>query len=52
MAERIGFLARGRLVAEGGAADLKKRAAAPDLEEAFIRLTGEDFKKDGKEEAL
>ena len=52
LAERIGFLARGRLVAEGSAADLKKRAAAPDLEEAFIRLTGEDFKKNEKEEAL
>ena len=43
LAPRIGFLARGRLVAEGSADELKRQAGAADLEEAFLRLTGEDF---------
>ncbi|WP_018111167.1 ABC transporter ATP-binding protein [Thermus igniterrae] len=43
LAHRIGFLARGSLVAEGDARALKELAGAQDLEEAFIRLTGEAF---------
>ena len=52
LAPRIGFLARGRLVAEGGANALKRRAGAADLEEAFIRLTGEKFDESATEEVL
>jgi ABC-2 type transport system ATP-binding protein len=38
---RIGFLAHGRLVAEGTAAELKHRAKVASLDDAFIALTGE-----------
>ncbi len=38
---RIGFLAHGRLVAEGTAAELKRLARARTLDDAFIKLTGE-----------
>ena len=38
---RIGFLAHGRLVAEGTAERLKQRAEATTLDDAFIALTGE-----------
>src|SRR5215211_8358302 len=38
---RIGFLARGKLVAEGTAAELKRIAHAATLDDAFIKLTGE-----------
>ncbi|NLN77821.1 MAG: ABC transporter ATP-binding protein [Armatimonadetes bacterium] len=41
LCERIGFLARGRLVVEGTAADLKN--GYDNLEEAFIKITGEKF---------
>jgi len=40
---RIGFLAHGKLVAEGTAADLKKIAGAATLDDAFIALTGEEL---------
>lgn len=40
---RIGFLAHGKLVAEGTAEALRRRSAQPTLEEAFIALTGEKF---------
>ncbi|HEX2269206.1 MAG TPA: ABC transporter ATP-binding protein [Pyrinomonadaceae bacterium] len=40
---RIGFLAHGKLVAEGTARDLMKRAGASTLDDAFIALTGEDL---------
>jgi len=43
---RIGFLARGKLVAEGTAQDLMQIAGADTLDDAFIRLTGEDLAKD------
>ena len=43
---RIGFLARGRLVAEGTAAQLKEKAGVESLDDAFIKLTGEDLKED------
>jgi ABC-2 type transport system ATP-binding protein len=40
---RIGFLAHGKLVAEGTAADLIRRAGAETLDDAFIALTGEEL---------
>jgi ABC-2 type transport system ATP-binding protein len=40
---RIGFLAKGKLVAEGTARDLMRRAGATTLDDAFIALTGEDL---------
>lgn len=46
---RIGFLAHGSLVAEGTADELKAQAGTPDLEEAFIVLTGEDIKDEEAE---
>ena len=38
---RIGFLAHGKLVAEGTALQLIERAGAATLDDAFIKLTGE-----------
>ncbi len=43
---RIGFLAHGKLVAEGTADALKQQAAAATLDDAFIKLTGEGLSKD------
>lgn len=43
---RIGFLAHGKLVAEGTARDLMRRAGASTLDDAFIALTGEDLVED------
>jgi len=43
---RIGFLAHGKLVAEGTAAQLMRRAGASTLDDAFIALTGEDLVED------
>ena len=40
---RIGFLAKGKLVAEGTAAQLKRIAGADTLDDAFIALTGEEL---------
>ncbi len=40
---RIGFLAKGKLVAEGTARELMRRAGATNLDDAFIALTGEDL---------
>ena len=44
---RIGFLAHGRLVAEGAANELIEKAQAITLEDAFIKLTGESLTEDG-----
>ena len=38
---RMGFLAHGRLVAEGTADGLRRRALADTLDDAFIKLAGE-----------
>ena len=43
---RIGFLAHGKLVAEGTAAELKDKAGVESIDDAFIKLTGEDLKED------
>jgi len=40
---RIGFLAHGKLVAEGTAAQLMQRANTATLDDAFIKLTGEQI---------
>jgi ABC-2 type transport system ATP-binding protein len=40
---RIGFLAHGKLVAEGTAEELMRRANAKTLDDAFIKLTGEEL---------
>lgn len=43
---RIGFLAHGKLVAEGTADQLKDLAGASTLDDAFIKLTGEQLSSD------
>jgi ABC-2 type transport system ATP-binding protein len=40
---RIGFLAHGKLVAEGTTAELMRTANATTLDDAFIKLTGEEL---------
>ncbi len=45
---RIGFLAHGKLVAEGTADDLRRRAKARTLDDAFIHLTGEGLSQNEK----
>ena len=40
---RIGFLAKGKLVAEGTTEELKIRACTETLDDAFIKLTGEEL---------
>lgn len=51
---RIGMLAKGRLIAEGTPAALKAQAGAADLEQAFLRISGEDLALDeaAREEAV
>ena len=46
---RIGFLAQGKLVAEGTAEQLKQRAGAATLDDAFIKLTGEELVEEEEE---
>ena len=46
---RIGFLAHGKLVAEGTAAQLILRAGAATLDDAFITLTGEELVEEEEE---
>src|ERR1041384_3618500 len=43
---RIGFLAHGKLVAEGTAEQLMQHAGAATLDDAFIKLTGETIVED------
>jgi len=43
LCHRIGFLAKGKLVAEGTARELITRAHAKTLDDAFIKLTGEEL---------
>ncbi|MDT4895144.1 MAG: type transport system ATP-binding protein [Acidobacteriota bacterium] len=50
---RIGFLAHGKLVAEGTADALKRQAGVENLDDAFIKLAGEELQKEEAEaEAL
>jgi len=39
--DRLGLIRAGRVLAEGSAADLVRRAGAPDLEAAFLKLAAE-----------
>jgi ABC-2 type transport system ATP-binding protein len=43
---RIGFIAKGKIVAEGTAEDLKGQAGTATFEDAFIRLTGEKLSEE------
>ena len=49
---RIGFLAHGKLVAEGTAAELMRRSSARTLDDAFIKLTGEELVEEEDEMEL
>ena len=49
LCSRIGFIAHGRLVAEGTARELKERSGAASLDDAFIALAGEKLEGDGGE---
>lgn len=42
---RIGFIAKGRLIAEGTANELKRNAGAETLDDAFIALAGEKLEE-------
>ncbi len=43
---RIGFIAKGKIVAEGTSQELKERAGTATFEDAFIRLTGEKLSEE------
>ncbi len=47
LCSRIGFIAHGRLIAEGSADELKLRSSAETLDDAFIALAGEKLEEDG-----
>jgi ABC-2 type transport system ATP-binding protein len=47
LCSRIGFIADGRLIAEGTADELKLRSSASTLDDAFIALAGEKLEEDG-----
>lgn len=51
LAERIGILDRGELVALAGASELKERYGGDSLEEAFFAATGHELEQEGQEEA-
>jgi ABC-2 type transport system ATP-binding protein len=46
---RIGFIAHGRLVAEGTADALKREARVENLDDAFIKLAGEELEDEEEE---
>jgi ABC-2 type transport system ATP-binding protein len=48
LCSRIGFIAKGSLTAEGTADELKRRAGADSLDDAFIALAGEKLDEDEK----
>jgi ABC-2 type transport system ATP-binding protein len=45
---RIGFIAKGKIVAEGTAEELREQAGAATFEDAFIKLTGENLAEEGE----
>jgi len=49
LCERIGLLAGGSLVAEGTAGELRRKAGCDNLDDVFIRLTGEKLVDEKKE---
>ena len=46
---RVGFIAHGRLIAEGTAEELKAASGSASLDDAFIALAGEKLEGDGGE---
>ncbi|HZT58651.1 MAG TPA: ABC transporter ATP-binding protein [Pyrinomonadaceae bacterium] len=46
LCSRIGFIAHGRLIAEGTADELKRRSNADSLDDAFIALAGEKLENE------
>jgi ABC-2 type transport system ATP-binding protein len=50
LAERVGILDRGRLLALEPADDLKRRYGADTLEEAFFAATGREFEAEGDDD--
>ena len=42
LADRIGIMSRGRMLALGTADDIKRETGAAALEDAFLRLTDEE----------
>jgi ABC-2 type transport system ATP-binding protein len=46
LCSRVGFIAHGRLIAEGTADELKRRSKADSLDDAFIALAGEKLDED------
>ena len=50
LAERVGILDRGKLLALEPAEDLKRRYRAETLEEAFFAATGREFEAEGDED--
>jgi ABC-2 type transport system ATP-binding protein len=51
LADRIGILDRGALLALEPAAELQRRYGAASLEEAFFTATGRTLADEGREEA-
>ena len=45
LCSRIGFIAKGQLIAEGTAEELKRRSDAASLDDAFIALAGEKLEE-------
>ena len=45
---RIGFIAKGQLIAEGSADELKRQSSAESLDDAFIALAGEALESDAE----
>jgi ABC-2 type transport system ATP-binding protein len=50
LAERIGILDRGKLIALGPAEELKRRYDSETLEEAFFAATGKTLEDEGEED--
>jgi ABC-2 type transport system ATP-binding protein len=50
LAERIGILDRGKLIALGSADELKRQFASQTLEEAFFAATGKTLEDEGEED--
>ena len=50
LADRVGILDRGRLLALEPAADLKRRYGAETLEDAFFAATGKAFEEEEDED--
>lgn len=52
MAQVIAIIDRGRIVAQGTPAELKKRTRTKSLEDAFLKLTGKKIREDSAENAM